>query len=111
MPQVLLELHHTVFVGHIFIRQEHHVLFAGNLSLNRVVRKRDQLAIKKLVINFIWGFKDNYGVPIDDAYEEANNGSSKTHDILEELHFFILFTLHLKEEKLVIILFEYWNTK
>ena len=103
MAQILFKLHYAVLIGNIFLLKELHVLFTGNLSLYRVVWKRDQMSIKKLVIDFIWGFENDYGVAVDHAYEESKHGSTETHDILEELHFFILFTLNLKEEEYVIV--------
>ena len=64
------------------------------------------MAIKKLVIDFIWSSENFYGISVDKADEEAEHWSTKTHDILEELHFFILFTLCLNEEKDVIVVLQ-----
>ena len=64
------------------------------------------MAIKKLVIDFIWSFENFYGISVDKADEEAEHWSAETHNILEELHFFILFTLCLNEEKDVIVVLQ-----
>ena len=64
------------------------------------------MAIKKLVIDFVWSSKNFYGISVDKANEKAEHWSTEAHDILEELHFFILFTLCLNEEKYVIVVLQ-----
>ena len=103
MTQILLKLHHSVFFPHVFIRKELHVLSASNFSLHRVVWKCDQMAVEKLVIDFVWSFKNDYGISVDEADEEPEHGSTEPHDILKEYHFFILFALCLNEKEDVIV--------
>ena len=78
----LLELHYSMFLSHVFILKELLVLSAGDFTLYRVVWKRDQVAIKKLVIDLIWSFENDDGISIDEADEEAEHWSTETHGIL-----------------------------
>ena len=73
MAQILLELHHSMLFSNIFILKELIVLSLCNFTLNRVVWKCDQKAIKELVINFIRGSEDFDGISKDEADEEAEH--------------------------------------